>query len=162
MGGAGWSAPQRLTWAAEPCTDPTVAIDSCNNIYTVFTKSAPAEELYLKTSTDDGTSWGSLTRLTWNPGRSVRQHLNINQNDVLQVVWDDNSPGNCEIFYKWSTDSGFNWSVPSRLSWNSGNSIASNIVTDKNSNLHLVWSDDTPGNFEIFYKSDIGTYPLKK
>ena len=39
-----------------------------------------------------------------------------------------------------------------RLTWNYGGSRSPAIAVDPSGNLHVVWSDDTPGNYEIFYK----------
>ena len=44
------------------------------------------------------------------------------------------------------------WTPNKRLTWNS---VASNhpaIAVDSSGNLHVVWYDDTPGNYEIYYK----------
>jgi len=119
------------------------------------------DEIFFKRSTDGGTDWGALTRLTWNPGRSMQQRLIINSYNVLYIVWADDSPLNYEIFHKWSADGGLNWSGLSRLSWNSGSSFSPYIIPDKKNNPHLVWSDNTPGNYEIHYKVDIGGTILK-
>jgi hypothetical protein len=29
------------------------------------------------------------------------------------------------------------------------------IAVDSNNHIHVVWSDETPGNFEIYYKKGI-------
>jgi hypothetical protein len=39
-----------------------------------------------------------------------------------------------------------------RLTWNAGGSCYPAIATDTNNHIHVVWSDGTPGNLEIFYK----------
>jgi len=44
------------------------------------------------------------------------------------------------------------WSAVQRLSWTSGKSYDAAITIDSGGAIHVVWSDDTPGNYEIYYK----------
>ena len=93
----------------------------------------------------------TFKRLTWNSGYSTNPAIISDSYNHIHVVWQDNSPGNDEIFYKKSTDSGANW-TQKRLTWNSGYSCSSAIASDSNSHIHVVWEDSSPGNGEIFYK----------
>lgn len=162
MGGLSWSSPKRLTWTSESCMDPNIVIDSGNNIYIVWTYPSSYEELYFKKSTDAGTSWGVTKRLTWNAGRSIRQHLTIDSSGGLYMVWDDNSSGNYEIYFKYSNIGGNIWSQVFRLTWNIDTSISPKATMDSDDNIHIVWSDKTPGNFEILYKAYIFGHILNK
>lgn len=160
-GGSSWSQAKRLTWTADSSMYPVIGIDSLDNIYVIYTGSAP-EEIYMKKSSNSGANWGAPIRLTWNSGRSLRQRLTINSYDILHVIWDDESPGNIEIYHKWLSNGGLVLGNTVRLTWNSGNSVSPDIIADKKDNLHLVWSDVTPGNYEIFYKNLIGGGILKE
>jgi hypothetical protein len=44
------------------------------------------------------------------------------------------------------------WTPAKRLTWTSGRSNSPAIAADSSDDLHVVWSDNTPGNFEIYYK----------
>jgi hypothetical protein len=44
------------------------------------------------------------------------------------------------------------WTVARRLTVMSGDSRTPAIAIDSSGNLHIVWHDDTPGNYEIYYK----------
>jgi len=44
------------------------------------------------------------------------------------------------------------WSSSKRITWNSGDSYDPRIAVDSSDNLHIVWQDNTPGNYAIFYK----------
>jgi hypothetical protein len=68
------------------------------------------------------------------------------------VVWQDDTPGNNEVFYKKSTNGGMAWSGAKRLTWNSGDSEFPAAATDSNDNIHLVWRYGSIGNGEIYYK----------
>jgi len=64
----------------------------------------------------------------------------------------DDTPGNWEIYHSQSTNGGASWSPGRRLTWNSGQSSFAALAVDTLDNLHAVWSDTTPGNFEVYYK----------
>ena len=44
------------------------------------------------------------------------------------------------------------WQPTKRLTWNAGSSWYPAIATDSSRNIHVVWHDSTPGNWEIYYK----------
>jgi hypothetical protein len=66
------------------------------------------------------------------------------------MVWEDGSSGNWEIYYKKSTNGGETWTTK-RMTWNPAVSGNSAITVDSGNNLHVVWRDYAPGNYEIFY-----------
>jgi hypothetical protein len=78
----------------------------------------------------------------------------VDSNSRIHVVWDDKYPSKAEIYYKKSTDKGVNWTTK-RLTWNSGDSLRPDIFVDSNKNIHVVWCDETPGNYEIYYRKGI-------
>jgi len=215
-GGTTWSAPERLTWNTGLSEYPCVASYPTylgGSVHVVWHDDTPGkEEIYYKRSTDGGTTWSGLSRLTWNDGWSLYPSIAIDSGGVVRLIWYDHTPGNYEIFYKhsldggttWSvnkrltwtsdnsgypdiacssasgihvvwveylasgnaeiyyknsTDGGTTWSAPARLTWNSGSSGYPAIATDLANGVHVVWSDNTPGNDEIFYKgsTDGGT-----
>jgi len=148
-----WGATKRITWTSSDSYDPEIAIDSNNNLHLVWCDYTPGNsEIYYKRSTDGGLTWSGSKRLTWNSGNSVYPAIAIDSNNNLHVVWCDSTPGNWEIYYKRSTDGGLSWGAMKRLTWNSGSSCDPAIAIDSNNNLHVMWHDWTPGNWEIYYK----------
>jgi hypothetical protein len=95
----------------------------------------------------------TFKRLTWNSGGSWLPDIAVDLNEHIHLVWQDHSPGNWEIFYKKNTDGGTTWSTE-RLTWNSGWSRDPTIAVDSNPHIYVVWHDDSPGNYEIFYKKN--------
>jgi hypothetical protein len=51
-----------------------------------------------------------------------------------------------------SADAGTTWTASQRLTWTSGNSARPAVAADASGNIHLVWQDEAPGNYEIYYK----------
>jgi hypothetical protein len=69
------------------------------------------------------------------------------------VIWTDNTPGNNDIFFAFSTDNGQTFSTPDNLSENTGFSGIPGISSEGN-NVYVIWGDVTPGNSEIFFTTN--------
>jgi hypothetical protein len=110
--------------------------------------------MFHKKSTNGGTSWSGSQNLTSNPGYSIELAMAADSNNHIHVVCCDNTPGNDEIYYRRSTDVGVTWTTK-RLTWNPFSSAKPDIAIDSSSHIHLVWQDNTPGNYEIYYKRGI-------
>ena len=152
--GSTWSAPQRLTWNSGTSESASIAMDASGRIYVFWDDDSPGNrEIYYKQSSDSGTTWSALGRLTWNPDWSGSPTANADSLNGIHIIWQDETPGNFEIYYKNSTNSGMTWSAVTRLTWNSGWSGGPSLIVDSSNGLHTVWYDQTPGNFEIFYKN---------
>ena len=155
-GGISWTPPTRLTWNSSNSWSPSISVIN-NNIHIIWEDSPPPvgeTELYYKKSTDGGSSWSAVKRLTWNISPSNTPRIALGSAGNPFIVWSNffTSTG-VEIFFRYSTDKGNTWGVTKRLTWNSGASTNPDLKIDSNNDLHLVWVDSTPGNEEIFYKS---------
>lgn len=151
-GGATWTSSKRLSWTSGDSEDPAISVDSNNFIYVVWNDDTPGNhEIYYKRSTDGGTSWGGIKRLTWTPGLSYAPVITVDWNNHIHIVWDDWTHGAAEIYYKRSTNGGLSWKTK-RLTWNFGYSYHQSITHDSGSNIHVVWHDDTFGAAEVCFK----------
>ncbi|MCI0715417.1 MAG: exo-alpha-sialidase [Chlorobi bacterium] len=114
-------------------------------------------EIYYKRSTDNGVSWGTDTRLTYNPSPSRNPSITSTGN-VVHVVWSDSRDTTPEIYYKHSTDAGVNWGADTRLTFNFNSSQLPSICVSSQV-VHVVWTGDREGNYEVYYKrsTDGGT-----
>ena len=151
--GVTWSGLTRLTWNADNSYTPSIAADSTNGIHVVWCDTPGNGDIFYKRSTDSGANWSGITRLTWNSGGSYEPCIAADSSGGIHLIWEDGTPGNEEIFYKSSSDSGATWSAITRLTWNSGESYYPSIAGDSSSGCHTVWCDETPGNFDIYYKN---------
>jgi hypothetical protein len=155
-GGAIWTVSKRLTWTSGLSLDPAIAIYPSGHLHVVWVDRTPGNsEIYYKNSPDGGVSWSPNKRLTWSLGDGYCPTLSGDPYGHLHVVWDDGTPGNEEIYYKQSTDGGASWTPSKRLTWTSVNSWYPVIAVDSFGNLHIVWYDLTPGNWEIYYRKYI-------
>jgi hypothetical protein len=72
----------------------------------------------------------------------------------VHVVWQDRREGNWELYYKRSTDGGFNWGAETRLTFATGDRNQPAIAVS-GSVVHVVWADnsrDVNSPSEIYYK----------
>jgi hypothetical protein len=152
-GGGAWATSQRLTYTSGSSLAPEIAVDSSDRLYVVWEDKTPGNsEIYGKKSTNGGATWSANQRLTWTSGISMSPSLTVDSSNRLHLVWDEFTSGNFEIFYKRSTDGGATWSTSKNLSSSAGNSVNAAMAVESPDTIHLVWSDYTPGNFEIYYK----------
>jgi hypothetical protein len=159
-GGTSWSASQRLSWTSISPWYPAIAIDSFGSLYVVWHDWGPGNnEIYYIKSPDGGTTWTSTHRLTWTSGSSTFPAIYVDSLDGLHLVWQDDTPGNNEVYYKKSADGGAAWTTSKRLSWTSNTSQYPATAADSSGNPHVVWYDLTPGNREIYTRksTDGGT-----
>jgi len=157
---ADWTPAKRITWNPAVSLSPAVALDSSGNVHVVWIDRTPGNyEVFYRSSMDGGVTWGTSKRLTWTPLETYRPAIAIDSLDAIHVVWFDYAPDNWEIYYRRSSDGGTSWSPSLRLTSTPGSSENPAIAVDSNDILHVVWSDDTSGNDEIYYKrsSDGGT-----
>ncbi|OGW51706.1 MAG: hypothetical protein A2Y81_09505 [Nitrospirae bacterium RBG_13_43_8] len=154
-GGVTWKNDRRLTNNAGYSQYPAIAVDG-SNIYVVWHDYTPGiPEIYFKRSVDGGVTWKTDKRLTNNAGYSFFPAIAVDGSSIY-VVWEDNTPGNYEIYFKRSVDGGVTWKTDKRLTNNAGVSYDPAIAVD-GQNIYVVWYDDTPGNEEIYFKkSDDG------
>jgi BNR repeat-like domain len=153
--GVTWAAATRLTWTSPGLNIYVeMAVDPSDNLHLVWhgRRPTPSQEIYYRKSTDKGTTWMSIQRLTWTSGWSDYPDIATDAAGSLHVVWFDDTPGQAEIYYKMSTDGGVTWTAGKRLTSNAGNSNAPALAAESSGNLHVVWMDDTDGNWEIYYK----------
>jgi len=68
-----WSNRKRLTWTINSSGFPVAAAYSGGRIHLAWVEAVPPYtygEIYYKRTTDYGTSWNLVKRLTWNSGKS--------------------------------------------------------------------------------------------
>jgi hypothetical protein len=148
--GVTWSKQKRLTRNAGDSRNPAIAV-SGSDVHVVWYDPSPGNyEILYKQSKDNGATWGKQKRLTNEASYSAEPAIAVSGNN-LHVVWVDSAPKAFEIFYMRSTDNGENWSEWERLTYNSGYSDFPAIAVS-GSNIHVIWCDETPGNYDIYFK----------
>jgi hypothetical protein len=111
------------------------------------------EGIYYMRSSDNGSTWGSIAKLDDTSDDSKRPSISVFGNQV-HLVWHDDRDGNWEIYHKYSTDNGNNWSPDVRLTNDQYAQEYPNAYVGDNL-VHVVWMDNRDGNTEIYYERSI-------
>jgi hypothetical protein len=152
---AAWTKSQRLTWTSGDSHFPAIAVDPSGSLHVVWYDNTPGNyEIFYKKSADGGATWTASRRLSWTPANSYNPAIAIDSSGRIHIVWLDYPMGSAEICYTRSTDGGATWAKMHRLTWTSGDSDDPDVGAGA-SGVHVVWSDLTPGNWEIYYKKSL-------
>jgi len=128
---------------------PQIAV-SGNNIYIIWIE---IQDIKFSRSTDGGATFSAPVDIgNTGPAALPAPQLAVDGNNVY-VVWRDDTSGNGDIKFRASTDNGATFTpavanAAENISNNSGES-GSPQVSASGSNVYVVWSDDSSGNFEI-------------
>ena len=115
------------------------------------TPDASANDIFLKR---DGADFDpSIINLSGTPASSGNPAMAVSGSDV-HVVWEDDTSGNGDIFYKRSTNGGATFSEAVNLSDNDGESNIPAIAVSGN-NVYVVWQDSSPGSLDIYYRRSV-------
>lgn len=152
--GQNWGSWQQLSYNTGESRSPTLACYS-SYVWLAWQDDNPGNyEIFFKRGVNHGTTWGSAQRLSYSAGGSYYPCLAAGGGYVY-LVWEDSNPGNFELYFKRNTNYGIstNWSSIWRLTYNSGYSWYPRIACNSAGQyVQLVWSDNNPGNYEIFHK----------
>jgi len=125
---------------------------SGDNVYAVWEESHDGiNRIIFAKSTDRGNTFGKPSNLTSGVGKDSETPSIAAFGNIVYVVWTDSSPGNFDIFFIKSTDGGNTFSKPLNLSNDPGVSYQPRIVTDGKNNVYVVWTDNSPGNYNILF-----------
>jgi hypothetical protein len=141
-----------LNWSIDTCLDtanysenPSMSATG-SMVYVVWDN---GDEIYFKRSTDYGVNWFPDTVLY---GVSYFYYPIVSASGpYLHVVWQHSGFGyGYDIFYKGSADNGVTWSGNIQFATEPGVSQWPSVASD--SVIHVVWTDERDGNYEIYYK----------
>src|SRR5882762_5174706 len=90
-----------------------------------------------------------------NPGASYYPQVAVDSQGSINIVWLDQSPGYNAVFFSRSTDGGATFSTPQNLSNSPAGSSSPHIAMDSGGNINVVWVDNTPSNYQIFFSGSI-------
>src|SRR5579864_8326913 len=158
--GATFSTPQNLSHGSGDAQNPRIGLDAKGNINLVWDDNTPPDfnpDIYFARSSDGGATFSSPLNISNNAGFSANPFLTIDAGANINVAWEDNTPGNEDIFFSRSTDSGATFSASLNLSNDPRLSLAPDMAADKNGNINVAWQDATPGISQIFFSRLSGT-----
>lgn len=149
-GGVTFSTPQNLSNDPPDSANPQIGVDSTGNISVVWENDDITFGIMYRHSTD-GVTFSPMANLATNTTGSIGPQMAIAADGSINVAWEDDFNFQSDISFSRSTDKGATFSTPKNLSNNSGNSFSAQIAVGLNGNIEVVWTDDTPGNNDIFF-----------
>ena len=149
--GASFGPPINLSNTAALSLQPQI-VAAGDNVYVVWSdfQAYGAGDIFFTRSIDGGASFEDIMNLSFNVGASEEPRIAVFGNNVY-VVWQDYSPGNSEVLFARSTDGGRSFGSLVNLSNTPVGSIGPDIAAS-GTNVYVIWSDFTAGNFEIFLR----------
>jgi phosphatidylethanolamine-binding protein (PEBP) family uncharacterized protein len=160
-GGVTFSTPVNTSNDPSDSANPQIAVDATGTISVVWENDTINLGVFYAHSTDGGVSFSSPLPLTTNTSGSFGPQLAVDADGNICVVWEDDFSTLAHVSFSRSADKGATFSTPQlNLSKDStGNSTAPMIALDGGGNINVVWVDDSPGYFAIFFtrSSDNGT-----
>ena len=122
-----------------------------NNVYVVWQDNTTGNnDVYFAYSPDNGKTFESLRNLSKNNGTSELPQITSQGNNVY-VVWQDNTTGNNDVYFKSSSSNGTKFKSTRNLSKNNGTSEFPQ-VSSSNDNFLVIWKDNSNGIDDVFFK----------
>jgi predicted neuraminidase len=154
--GQTFSMPKNLSGNAGQSSYPQISSSTDGtNVYVVWhdrTTVSGESDIFFVASNDNGQTFSMPKNLSFSAdGSAFPQISSLPNGNSVYVVWEDNTPGNSDIFFAVSNDNGQTFSTPKNLSANADGSDNMQISSAGN-NVYVVWQDRIlPGisNFEI-------------
>src|SRR5579859_77207 len=150
-GGTTFSTPVNVSNDSSDSSSPQVVADSAGNVFVVWESDTGALGILFSRSLDGGSTFAAPVMLSTNTGGSMAPQLAVDLTGNISVAWEDDILSSSDISFSRSQDHGATFSAPKSLSHNVGNSNSAMIAVDLSGNINVVWENDSPGNFDIFY-----------
>lgn len=119
-----------------------------NNVYMLWQDSVPPGhtnyDIFIKTSNDNGTTFGTSVNLSNNIGFSEHPQIAAYDNNIY-AIWADDTSGNREVLFTRSEDNGSSFDVIKNLSNNTSDSFNQEIAVFGD-NVYVVWLDQSEGD----------------
>jgi hypothetical protein len=132
-------------------TNPSITQLSNGTIIVVWcaTMGSNSEELYYTMSSNGGSNWSNMTRLTSHPSSDVSPAVMQARNGTIWVVWQSYREGNTDIYYK--TYNGISWLTDQRLTSDPSRDTNPSIFQTQDNKIWIAWASDRTEESEIYY-----------
>jgi hypothetical protein len=156
--GTTFSSRKNLSNNTGVSSSAKIATSGKSNVYVVWSDTTTGNgDIYLKASTDSGFNFTGKKTLSskGDVGNSISPQIATSGKSNVYVVWSDAITGNGDIYFRASADNGTKFSNKNNLSIRSAGSSISPQIAASGNNVYVVWSDNTHGNSDTFFKASI-------
>ncbi len=143
---SGWGNPINLSGDGSNSRVPVITVTASGAIFLLWQDDRTGNyEIYCKLNT--GGNWGNAEKISstvYYAGFPTVAHFG----DIVYAVWEQMENNGYELYYSVYTGV---WSNPRRITTSEGMSQNPSVAVDASGTVHLVWTEDTGGNFLIYY-----------
>jgi len=143
--GLSWSSEVQLTDDPGKDVAPAALQTADGKIWVVWTSRRTLnDELFYKTSSDNGLTWTNDIQLTFNGAEDRYPSIFQAKNGTIWLTWATNRDGttNFEIYYKTSSNNGGSWSAETRLTRDSNVDTSPSVTQAKDTTVWILWDSD--------------------
>jgi hypothetical protein len=139
----------------DPADDgqPGIARTSDGKLWVVWDSWRSDNNIWYKTSDDNGVTWSADTQLITDPGSDYDPAIMQAGDGIIWVVWHSYRSGNADIWYKTSTDGGVTWPDAIQLTTDPNGDYSPAITQAGDGTIWVVWYSYRSGNADIWYKT---------
>ena len=153
---SGWTAP--LNISDGPGEEPQVACDDSGNVYVVWMARRNDKYNIFFTQRING-DWQAVENLSDSGNLSELPTIAVNaRTGTVHVAWQERTPESWEVFYR--KNEGGEWRPVENLSNNPSTSSQPNLFVDDIGGIHLSYTDNKSGGWNIFYQNIPGAYEV--
>ena len=135
-----FSPPQNVS--SNPGTSylSQIAVDSTGSINIVWLDNTPGNyDIFFSRSSDGGATFSTPENLSNDPGDSENPQIVVDSSGNINVVWQDNTPGNWQILFTRSSDGGATFSTPKNISNDPRGAGNPYMAVDSGGNINVAW-----------------------
>jgi len=152
-----WSAPVCIANTPGGSYWPAIAIDTTDNVHVAWEDVGTGRDILYAMKPAGSTAWTAPVTVTAVLSGTARfVALATDSAGNVHAVWNDDTPGNAEIYYAMRPRGAITWTTPAIVASTPGTSWAPTIAADVTGTLHVAWHDFTPGVTEIYYATKPG------
>jgi hypothetical protein len=124
-----------------------------DNVYVVWRdNSLKNDDIYFKSSSDNGNSFSTTKDLSATNGSSTDPQIAAAENYVY-IIWSDDTTGNGDLYFKSSADNGTSFGFLKNLSTNLDGPAHFPQIKTTGNNVYVVWQDETPEKGRIRFRA---------
>src|ERR1700680_1223158 len=149
-----FSAPMNLSNNSGASVGAQIAVDSGGNINVTWMDNTTGNnQILFRRSPDQGATFLPAMNLSNGTYDSSNPQVRVGTNGSVYVVWQEIDPQsfNDAIFFARFNNGDTNFSIPTNISNNPGNSTNPWITVDATGAIDLNWLDTTPGRANVFF-----------
>ncbi|RME56404.1 MAG: hypothetical protein D6790_14745, partial [Caldilineae bacterium] len=164
--GEGWSQPENISQSPATATGatitsqgPSVAVDSQGRVYAAWMDSVSQQYLdSIVLAVRDGGQWQRRFLMSqpdvardMDLGAGVNVQVAVGEQGAVHVLWHDVGDQSTRHIYESNNLAGTGWSLPTRISLNTGDATRPAAYVDAAGVLHFVWSEFLQTR-QVFYQ----------